>query len=194
MPKPDWTDEPKMIGGVPVPSMKDIEEDKINSDLERQQADDAPTRAAAAVALRVAGASYTSIAKTLDYSSAFRARQVVERALAEAAESDDSYAQVRHLESRRLERLLQGVWRRATNETDPRQMEAARVALAIIDRHARLHGLDAPQQMVVYTPEQQEVDRWVKAMAAQVRGQTAPAEAEVIEVEWEDVPDGEPKS
>lgn len=174
----------KSIGGIPVPSLADVENAKINTDLVTTTDLDNDTRATSAVALRVAGAPYTKIAEVLGYSNGFQARLAVERALAQSVDSDDSREQLRFLEARRLERLLQAVWGKAGNEKHPEQMVAVRTALAIIDRHARLYGLDAPQQMVVHTPKTLEIQQWVMTMAQQVV--KAPVEADVIDVEFTD--------
>jgi hypothetical protein len=140
-------------------------------------------RAEAAVAMKIAGATYTEIAKVIPYSSASVARQAVERSLA-ATVGDEDRAQMRLLESKRLERLLRSVWGRATNSSDAEHLSYVRAALALIDRHARLHGLDAPTQMVVYSPAQSEIEAWVAGMSRQVVS-GLPLEADIIGGEYE---------
>jgi hypothetical protein len=147
-----------------------------NDDLD---APDRRTRQEAAVALRIAGANYSEIATTLGYMSSAKAREAVERALAASIDSDDR-ERLRTLEGKRLERLLRGLWRKATDDANPEHLSAVRTAVAVIDRHARLFGLDAPQQMVVYTPAGEEIAGWVAQMASQVRGEL-PAEHDIIE-------------
>ena len=148
---------------------------RANADLRLR---DRATRQEAAVALRIAGASYSEIARTLEYASAALARQAVERSLATTV-GGESRDQLRFIEARRLERLLRSLWGKATDEHDEEHLAAVRTAVAIIDRHARLYGLDAPQEMVVYTPAATEIEAWVSRMAAQVRGEL-PAEADII--------------
>lgn len=140
-------------------------------------------RAEAAVALRLAGATYTDVAKTLGYSSAVVARQAVERSLAATA-GDEDRAKMRLLESKRLERLLRSVWSRATDPSDAEHLPYVRAALALIDRHARLYGLDAPTQMVVYSPAQSEIEAWVAGMSRQVVA-GLPLEADIISGDYE---------
>jgi hypothetical protein len=142
------------------------------------------SRSHAAVALRIAGATYADIAQTLGYQTPVRAAAAVEMALAGTV-SDESREGMRVLEGQRLEGLLRSVWGKATNEQNPDQMVAVRTALSIIDRHARLFGLDAPQEMVVYTPAAQEIEAWVAQMAHKVKG-ALPQEADVIDVFPED--------
>lgn len=144
-------------------------------------------RAEAAVAMKIAGATYTDISKVIGYSSATIARQAVERSLA-ATVGDEDRAQIRLLESKRLERLLRSVWGRATNNADPEHLSYVRAALALIDRHARLHGVDAPAQMVVYSPAQSEIEAWVAGMSRQVVS-GLPLEADIIGGEYEVVQD-----
>lgn len=135
-------------------------------------------RAEAAVALRLAGATYPEIAKTAGYSSAFHARQAVERVLA-ASVGDDGRDKLRGVEGRRIERLLRSVWARATDPRDVEHLAYVRASLALIDRHIRLYGLDAPQQMVVYSPAQGEIEAWVAGMARSVIAELPP-EADII--------------
>lgn len=146
-------------------------EKQVGSDLEKIKGDseDAPTRAAAAVALRIDGAGYSDIARVLDYSSAQRARQAIENALAEQAGTPEQIEHIRWLNARRLEKILNSLMRRATNPKDPDHLQYARMAVVVIDRHAKLYGADAPQKMAVQiTPGQSELEAWVMQTARQV--------------------------
>jgi hypothetical protein len=154
--------------------------DRLNPDLDT---DDRPTRAEAAVALRIAGATYSEIARTLGYSNITRARQAVEQALASSV-GDDDRERMRFIEGRRLERLLRGLWHKATDEENEEQLAAARTALAVIDRHAKLYGLDAPTVHAIYSPTQTEMEQWLAGIAAQVR-EGQPEEYDIIAGEIE---------
>ena len=151
------------------------EGDDPNRDLE---ATDRTHRQEAAVAMRIAGAHYSEIARSLDYPNATSARTAVERALATSV-GDNDKEKLRWIEARRLERLLRSLWTKATNDKDESHLAYARTALAVIDRHARLYGLDAPQEMVVYTPAAAEIEAWVGSMARQVHGEM-PEEYDII--------------
>ena len=153
---------------------------RLNDNLE---AKDRPSRQEAAVALRIAGATYSEIARTLAYSSPTHARQGVERALANSVGEDDR-EQMRFIEGRRLERLLRGLWKKATDEEGDEQLAAARTALAVIDRHAKLYGLDAPTVHAVYSPTQTEMEQWLAGVAEQVR-EGQPDEYDIIAGEIE---------
>lgn len=152
--------------------------ERMNPDLEEE---DRASRQQSAVALKIAGATYTEIAKALGYSSAHYARVAVERALA-ASVGEEDREQLRFIQSRRLERLLRGLWPKATNERSPDQIAAARTALSVIDRHIKLTGTDAPTQMVVHSPTAGEIEKWIASMAAQV-SQGLPEEKDILEGE-----------
>jgi len=161
-------------------SEQQLDKGKINTDLEE---DDRPSRQEAAVALRIAGATYAEIARTLDYSNNTRARQAVERALASSVGEDDR-EQMRFIEGRRLERLLRSLWKKATDEEGEEQLAAARTALAVIDRHAKLYGLDAPTVHAVYSPTATEMEQWLAGVAERVR-EGQPEEYDIIQGEIE---------
>lgn len=118
----------------------------------------------AAVALRLAGASYSEVADALGFANADEAAVAVERDLSTLSGTEGERAQLRREEAARLERLLRGVWQKALDSNDVEHLAAARTALSIIDRHARLLGLDSPQEMVVYTPTAREIDDWVATL------------------------------
>lgn len=146
-------------------------------------------RAEAAVTYRLAGATYPEIARYAGYTSAFHARQAVEKVLA-ASSTEESRDRLRGIEGRRLERLLRSTWVRATNPQDPEHLSYLRASLALIDRHVRLFGLDAPQQMVVYSPAQGEIEAWVAGMARAVI-EDLPAEANIVGEVVYDIPDSD---
>lgn len=149
--------------------------DRIKGDGE-----EALTRAQAAIALRVDGAGYSDIARILEYSSPQRARVAIEKALSEQVSSPEQVEHVRWLNGRRLERILVSLMKRATNPKDPDHLQYARMAVVVIDRHARLYGADAPQKVdVQYTPARGEIERWARGLAEHVQG-APPQEAEII--------------
>lgn len=172
-----------------IKSLRDPGEDAVvggadlNPDLNRSyDLGDSPTRAAAAVALRISGASYSDIARVCEYSSAFHARQAVERALAEDSGEPEERAHLRVLTDRRLNRLLQSVMGKAVDVKNPDQLAYNRQALALVDRIARLHGVDAPQTLTVYQPQQEEVNAYIAQMLALHR-QATQNEADILDAE-----------
>lgn len=134
-----------------------------NADL-KMKSDDSATKAEAALSLKLSGASYTNIAKILGYSSAFRARQAVEQVLANAADSVEDRDKMRVLISRRLDRLLQSVMGKAVDPKSPDHLAYNARALAIVDRQAKLAGVDAPTQIQISASDEQ-----IEAYIARVR-------------------------
>lgn len=141
------------------------------------------TKGGAAVALRIAGAPYEDIAQTLGYQNARDARLAVENTLAKSV-PEENRDELRKIAGRRLERLLNTIWEKATTD-GPEQLPAQKVALGLIDRHIRLYGLDAPQEMIVYTPAAAEIETWVQQMTEHVKG-AYPDEADIVDVDVEE--------
>jgi oligoendopeptidase F len=98
-------------------------------------------RQAQAVELRVAGASLDAIAAKLGYTSASAAYRAIETALQRTIQAPaDS---LRELELRRLDVLMLAIWNKARKG----DLDAVDRAIRIIDRRAKLLGLDAPQRV-----------------------------------------------
>lgn len=87
----------------------------------------------AAVALRLAGASFTEIAEVLDLADATSARVMVESELAARSLDTAGRDVLRQEAAARLDRLLKSVWTKATTPTDPEHLPAVKVA------HQRRH-------------------------------------------------------
>jgi transposase-like protein len=100
----------------------------------------AAVRRKEAVDLRVEGKTYREIAQELGVTPT-RARQLVAEALA-AIEKDtaESAEELRRLELDRLDQLQAGLWEEAAGGN----LKAVGAALKIMERRARLVGLDAP--------------------------------------------------
>lgn len=155
-----------------------------------------PMRAgAAAVQLRVSGASYADIAETMGLESPRSAIRLVSNELAACAAEDDEIgderSRLRAEESERLLVLLNGMMRRAADRTDPEQIAATRTAVQIIERRVKLHGLDAPTEITVHTPTQTELEQWVTAMTQQAMPKAALEEPDILDADViEDSDDG----
>lgn len=122
---------------------------------------------AAALALRLAGAGYDEVADALGFDTAVEARKAAETALeARAWEDVDGRKRLRSECGARIERLLRGVWIKATDPDHPEHLVAVRVARELVDRQVRLYGLDAPQEVVVHSPTAAEIDAWVAAVVS----------------------------
>lgn len=144
---------------------------------------DAPTRAAAAVKMAVEGVSYTDIARTLDYESPAAAKKAVWSSIGDIEIDADEVKRKRDLMGKGLGRLLQSSMRRATNPHDPDHLAYQRVVLAIMDRQARLYGLDAPTNLVVHTPTQREIDEYVSHVRQLNLVASGDVEADIIDGE-----------
>lgn len=152
----------------------------VNADL--NEVDKSPTKAQAGLTLRLSGASYTQVAKTLGYSSAYRARMAVERVLAAASDSAEDRDMMRELTKRRLDRLLQSVMSKAVDHKDKEHLAYNARALSIIDRGAKLYGLDAPTQ-IQFTPTDEHLNKYLNTIM-QITGADKEAdEAEIVDAE-----------
>lgn len=125
----------------------------------------------AMLALRTAGATYEEIAEVLGYRDAEDVQKIIVRELQRQIESDpDSQDQMRQLASRRLERLLQASFKKATDPKHPDHLAATQTVLKILDQHAKMHGYNAPSEHVVHTPSTEGLARWVAAASAHLAG------------------------
>lgn len=159
---------------------------KASQDLEEKKnqiiKNERTTQSAAALQLRIDGASWDDIATILEYSSPIDARHAVERALALEAASPEKVEHVRLVNSKRLERIYRSLSRRAVNPKDPDHLQYVRAAVTVIDRHSKLWGADSPQQMnVTVSPSVGEIEKWVSNMAREVHGQIE--EGDILDVE-----------
>ena len=133
----------------------------------------------AAVALRLAGAGFAEIAEVLELADDGQARLAVERGLAAERVDEGDRERLRLEEERRLMGLLKPLWGKAVDPEHPEQVVASRAALSVIDRHAKLMGLDAPTEVVVHNPTMSEIDRWVAEVLTQ-QGVVHAVEADVV--------------
>lgn len=149
----------------------------------RVAAMDPPSRAAAAAAMAVRGASYPEIARVLDYPGVEAAKHAVWSAIGDIETDPDDVKRQRALMGAGLDRMLSSCMGRATNPKDPDHLAYVRVVLAIYDRKARLHGLDAPTSVVLHTPTQREIDDYVAQVRRLQLVAAGDVEADIIEGE-----------
>ena len=91
---------------------------------------------------------------------------------------------------KRLERLIRSVWTKAIDPENPDHLTAVDKARQLIDRHAKLYGLDAPTEFVVSSPAASELEKWVSTVINESR--PALPEADIFDVEVvEDGDEGE---
>lgn len=133
-----------------------------------------------AIVLKLAGASYATIAERLGYSSANKAKEAINKGMRNGLQ--ESAKELRRIHYGRLEYLLMQVWPRASQG----DQSAIHTSLNIMDRMAKLFGLDAPQQVDVTHNSRETIiiaegerDQYLKALRA--AAEIDVVEAEVIE-------------
>ena len=144
--------------------------------------DNASSTAEAAVAMFVWGAGYPEIKNKLGYSSARHARIAVERALAASADSEEDRDKMRVVISKRLNRLLGSHMSRAVDPKDAQQLAYSARVLAIIDRQAKLYGVDAPTQIQI-TASDDHIREYVEFMMPQAREDQNAIEADILDAD-----------
>lgn len=175
--------------------------DGVGSDAEAAEVESkARTTARAAVALKLSGASYPEIADTLHYTSPTSARLAVEGLLAAAYDENTDYKSLRNVASARLEKLMKGLAGKAFNPKDPDHLAYARQFLSVVDRHIKLHGIDAPQVISMINPSAEEFERVVGTLAQKaLADQPQEADIGVLEqiddadiVDWDESDEDDP--
>lgn len=114
----------------------------MNRPQNQPQPDDR-VRAAEALALRRSGMRYDDIADRLGYGDESGPRKAVTRLL-DRTEAE-GIAELRRVEGERLDALQSAVWDAAVRG----DLDAIRAVLQIIDRRARLFGLNAPTAVAI---------------------------------------------
>lgn len=135
----------------------------------------------AILAMRFANTDWVTIADTLGLSSGEVAHQLFLDELAERIPGEADREIMRAEASAMLRGLLGAVYPRATDPMDAEQLFAVQRATALVDRLIKLHGTDAPAEVVVHTPTTSEIDSWVRQMVGQAVG-TDVVEADVVDM------------
>ena len=139
------------------------------------------TRPEAAVALKLAGASYETIAERLDFPSVADARHSVEKALADSASEYSDRDRLRLIMNRQMDRIMSKCFQESMRN-GPDSMMWAKTWLSFSDRKSRLNGLDAPVEVhTTITPAYDEIMAWASNFAAQVAGKEIVIEADIFD-------------
>lgn len=96
-----------------------------------------------AMALKLAGASYTAIAVQLGYSDASAARKAVLRGMKSSLQ--ENAAELRKIHYSRLEHMLMLLW----PDVNAKDLASMNTALSVMDRMERLFGLNASEKLEV---------------------------------------------
>jgi hypothetical protein len=123
-------------------------------------------KANAALEMRLAHADWDEIAEALGYPTARAALVATEQALERRLVGSEDRDKLRQMAGTRLERMTRALWSKAIDPKNPEQMAAQRETRANIDRFAKLFGLDAPTEVVVHSPTQQELEEWVERVSS----------------------------
>ncbi len=139
----------------------------------------------ASLALWTAGATYGDIAAQFGFRSPAVAAMAIERALSENVDDTQDRTKLRRRMSLTLDRLLRAVMPKAINAENPEQLPAVRVALIVVERYAKLNGLDAPVQIDVNMVDDKKFTTLVE-LAARGMGMPVPVEADIFSEEYVD--------
>lgn len=141
-------------------------------------------KANAAIQLRAAGADWDQIAEVLGFPTARAALVATERALEKELRTESKEFLIK-MADKRLDALLRGIWKKATDPANPEQMIAVSKARELIADHRKLFGLDKPTEVSIYSPTQAEIEAWV---AEQMPSGPELAEDDIFEVDWAEEP------
>lgn len=147
------------------------------------------TKAESAAAMRVRGLTIQEIRAVLEYDSDAQVRAAIEAVIADSLDNYDREALRVNLDSR-LEQLWRLAYKRARDDKNPQRETATKNALAVLNRMAELHGLDAPKEILMHHATAQEISEWVEKVATSEIA-ALPAEVDIIDVEIEDDEDPE---
>ena len=128
------------------------------------QRDRAAVKGAQVLELRAAGYTFARIAEAVGYSSAASAKKAFDRAIAaEQGEQATQREEMRAQQNLRINRLLSACWGKATSDPTGRAMTNA---IRLLERQARLNGLDAPMNLKITD----RMDEEIEALMAQLAG------------------------
>lgn len=133
--------------------------DELGTEVDQAEAAASSTRRlAAALNLYLAGASFLDIKNALDYASVQAAKMAVERAIAATEFPDADKGSARMKMAMQLDMLLKAVVPNAVKKDRDDQLAYVQTTVRILERKAKLLGLDAPT-MVHVNPAGDDLDR-----------------------------------
>jgi hypothetical protein len=184
-PEDDDSDEP----AAEVPDFDINAVDAVISEEAEAAAEKlSPQTAMAAYQLKIRGANYLEIAELLGYMNADTARAAVHRVIASLADPDDDGKALRQIESARIEGVMKAIAPRALHRRvripspsgergddgkilmveveNDQLLPFGTLFLKAVEQHSRLHGVVAPQQLQLLSPDALEIERTVTALVA----------------------------
>lgn len=142
------------------------------------------TKAESAAAMRVRGLTVQEIRAVLEYDSDAQVRAAIEYVIADSLDTYDREA-LRVTVDSRLEQLWRLSFKRARDDKNPQRETATKNALAVINRMAELHGLDAPKEIRLHHAADDEILQWIEEQTKSGVNDL-PEEVDIIDVEIED--------
>lgn len=142
------------------------------------------TKAESAAAMRVRGLTIQEIRAVLEYDTDAQVRAAIEAVIADSLDNYDREALRVNLDSR-LEQLWRLAYKRARDDKNPQRETATKNALAVLNRMADLHGLDAPKEVRLHHAADDEIMQWIEQYSASGVAQL-PQEPDIIDADIED--------
>lgn len=138
-------------------------------------------QAQAMTVLWVHGASYGEISDEWGCTIAV-ARLAVERTLADSLEDNENREKQRERLGMQLNSFMKAVMPRALNPKDKDQALFIRLGLLVAERTAKLWNLDAPTQVQLHMPSDDDLEKWVGVVLA-AQGAVLPEEGDPFDLE-----------
>lgn len=141
-------------------------------------------RALKAIQLQEAGYQPDEIAEALGYDSTEEVAVRLQKDYKELAKNlPADKEQVRQLFRRRMDRLIRAVWTKAIDPTHPEQLIAVQRVMQILDREAKLLGIDAPTEIDVTVSRSQEELQSIASAIIAMKHDLPETEDDILEAE-----------
>lgn len=139
----------------------------------------------AVLTLWTSGANFAEIAAQLGLRSPATVQVAIERALSEMVDDNTDRPKQRKRMSLILDRMMKSVMTKAIDPNNEEQLQAVRTMISLVERYSRLNNLDAPAEITVHMPGQEEFTTFIAA-AARGLGMHVPEEADPFSEEYID--------
>lgn len=136
---------------------------------------DAAHRAERAWSARVIGASWHEAAEVAGFTDAANCLRAVRNYFGKLPEPDRDH--LRDMWRERLEHL----WRQAIADVQEQKPGAVRAAVALAQRASAMDGLDAPAQVTVHAPTDQQIEQYVTQLLALGATRRDAEEADILD-------------
>lgn len=123
-----------------------------------------PRKGDAALALKIAGATWSEIMSALNFSSEQAVRNAVQTAAA-ANMTDEDRSQHRQMALMRYERLLRSGMVKAMDANNGEHLSAIRACTELVNRIVALTGAAMPTELVIHTPTESQLREWVQQVS-----------------------------